>query len=456
MRRKVAIVGKTGFQHNSAELKIDCFSWPKLRDIKNIRDYDSVIINLPEKEEDRIDESSFHSKFNISIAQEMLTSGTKIIILGDPRLKIGVEGKSSENVLSWTGFQFDWDNHPGDTVIVSEYWYHEHAKKFLSSLKQWEYSLIACKLNLDLLGLVYDLGQLREHGTIFKVHQESLCWNRYRKDLASRVTLSLETKGRYGSNEVEILKGSFSLLPRTARSNDEDIAIILRDFIGIDASLPEPEWLEMYKAPGQELVEEQIQEIGLEIERQNQLLRQKEEEKEDIREPVKLLFDQGESLELAVGKVLQELGAQVRFPDNPGKEDGWLKVEVDGAIYEGVLEVKSTRNDQFGEDGLRQLLEWIHRGVEAEGKKYKGIFIGLSAREKAPNERPNPFSNNFKRTATLQGLAVIRSEDLYDLYCLAKNNCLDRDRFWSKLFEVKGVFDIQDLTAVEVEDIRTT
>ena len=36
------------------------------------------------------------------------------------------------------------------------------------------------------------------------------------------------------------------------------------------------------------------------------------------------------------------------MPVSGQTEDGWIAVEVRGVVYEGVLEIKSTRSDQFG------------------------------------------------------------------------------------------------------------
>ena len=60
------------------------------------------------------------------------------------------------------------------------------------------------------------------------------------------------------------------------------------------------------------------------------------------------------------------------------KEDGWITVKVDGIVYEGVLEIKSTKSGQFGEDGRKQLLDWIDRGRTLRLKNYKGYSLGIA------------------------------------------------------------------------------
>jgi hypothetical protein len=110
-------------------------------------------------------------------------------------------------------------------------------------------------------------------------------------------------------------------------------------------------------------------------------------EREKTRECLKLLYERGDQLEVVVRDILRGLGAHVEDPENPGKEDGWVTVQVSGQILEGVIEVKSTKNPQFGEDGIRQLLDWVDRGIQLRQKKYKGLFFGNSSVDKVINER---------------------------------------------------------------------
>jgi hypothetical protein len=113
---------------------------------------------------------------------------------------------------------------------------------------------------------------------------------------------------------------------------------------------------------------------------------------------------------------------------------------VDGNIYEGVLEVKSTRNEEFDEYGLKQLLDWINRGVELRRKKYKGIFVGNNSVDQPVGKRKGGFSDSWKKSAELHTIVAIKSEDLYSLYVLNKNVKLDANAFWKQLFSTNGIF----------------
>lgn len=46
-------------------------------------------------------------------------------------------------------------------------------------------------------------------------------------------------------------------------------------------------------------------------------------------------------------------------------------------------------------------------------KRYKPLFIGNSAIDRAPHERPNPFGDSWQASAALADVAGVLSEDLY-------------------------------------------
>lgn len=79
------------------------------------------------------------------------------------------------------------------------------------------------------------------------------------------------------------------------------------------------------------------------------------------------------------------------------------------------------------------------------GKNYKGIFIGNSAVTKplkSIGDRPNAFSDSWKKAAKLSRLCAMKSEELFLVYTLHKQGKLNLDDFWTKLFTTDGIFDI--------------
>ena len=270
----------------------------------------------------------------------------------------------------------------------------------------------------------------------FGLHKEVLCQNRYNNALAFALILCY--------NRVEL--GQLFFLPRIPLPEDETIQLVL-SCLGIDSELPEPEWLEGFDAPGQEEFDNEIDRIESQFGTLKKQLATAHEKRTKCRECLKLLYEKEYALEPVVRDVLRGLGADVEDPKEKGKEDGWLVVKVGDKTYEGVLEIKSTRRDQFSEDGRKQLLEWIDRGRAQRRKKYKGIFVGNSAVEKPIHDRPDAFSDNWKSAAELSEICALKTEHLYAIYVLKKIGKINMDEIWTTIFESNGVLNFDKYLA---------
>lgn len=448
---KIALIGAQGYQREAPE-RIDCFPWQSLPKGLNLRDYDTVILNLvPLAVRPEVNWPLFETLLNPRVTRELLHSQGRIIVIGDPRFSIPVPmndslGKSSGErpFLFWSGATFDWDGQPGDTVDISGDYEHRQFQEYLKNLKRWGYSLKRCKLDQaafqDLLGDP----AFERRGLNFVLQQHTLCWNRYRHALAFAINFALQRPARRYESEPETLFafGPTVFLPKTDLDEDQTIVTVLRDLCGVESASAEPAWVTAIAAPGQKVVDAKIQELISKRESLEEELERARKECEEARMPLKLLYERGVALEKAVREVMRYLGPDVEDPKEPGREDGWVAVQVSGKTYEGVLEVKSTRNDQFGEEGIRQLLDWVNRGVQLRQKRYKGIFVGNSAVEKPVTERPWPFSDNWRKSAEVGQLVALQSSDLFLIYFLAAKGKLNRDEFWSQLFNTDGVFDM--------------
>lgn len=45
-KRKVLLIGATGYQRTREDLRVDCCDWTKVQGIRNIRDFDTIILDL--------------------------------------------------------------------------------------------------------------------------------------------------------------------------------------------------------------------------------------------------------------------------------------------------------------------------------------------------------------------------------------------------------------------------
>jgi hypothetical protein len=217
---------------------------------------------------------------------------------------------------------------------------------------------------------------------------------------------------------------------------------------GVIYDTPSPEWLADI-APPQKVVA-----IDAEFARVSQQLAAMQatalglqQQRAAANAPLRLLYAQGEDLEMAVRNALAFLGAEVEPPSTPGKEDGWIRVTVGGRVEEAVLEIKSTRKNTFDEGGVRQLLDWRTRGIADRQVRYKPLFIGNPAADRPPHTRQPPFSTSWLRAAELGEIAAILTEDLYRAVLLHERGELNSDEFWSAIFTTNGEVDPSKLRA---------
>lgn len=454
-KRKIIILGCKGYQRSTDDIIVDCFSWEEISKIKNIRDYDTLVVNLLPLSDGKVklDGDIVFEHLNIVSTLEIIQNGGEIIVVGDPRFEVEVTNpddktkKINRPFLRWTGVDFFWDESPGDTKIFKDDYSHRSFQTYISHLNNWTYSLSGLKIDSERVIQFFNRDFFLTKGYKLDVKKDDFCYNRYKNALAFSLQI-----GIFSDREELLLYGPIHFLPKIDKSEDETLQIVLRDLCEIEAELPEPEWLQDYEAPGQEKIDKKIEQITLSINNGFQDLKRVRAEREKIRTCLKLLYEREYALEPATRDILRLLGAHIEDPSDPGKEDGWIVVSVEDKKYEGVLEIKSTRSDQFNEDGRKQLLDWIDRGIRTRQKKYKGIFIGNSAVDKPLKERPWAFSDSWEKSAELSEICAIKTEDLYLIYLLKQENKLDSDNFWKTLFGTNGIFNIKDFLQTQREE----
>lgn len=446
---RIALIGAAGFGMKSDDYQIECFPWRDVKRLKNIKDFDGIIIDLTSSEDVSPEEwSSFFEALNARTAFDLLESGASVIIMGDPRIECSLDksNRAFMKFLGWSMLNYAWDNRPGTTIILSTDAKYEAFMGYLRNLTRWDYSLTSCGIDEETLTRQVPVyGALMKSDYVLDVATEEYAHNRYGGSLSFSTRLVVyERQPAVPIGEKLVRRktfGSVLFLPQVDLTQEEAISSVLSDICGVEISVPEPEWLKMMKAPGQKELEEKEAAITEKI---ATLQSEREELGKHIaesRECLKLLYERGSELEDVVRNTLRQLGASVEEPDNPGNEDGWIIVTAGGQELKMVLEVKGTRNDQFGEGGIRQLLDWMQQGIMNRGEKSKGVFIGNSCIDKAVEDRPQPFSKNWVDKAEVSQIAAMTTTMLFNLFLLNLSGKLDQDRFWLDLFNTEGIFD---------------
>ena len=182
--QKVVLMGAKGFQRTTEGVQVDCFLWSQIGKIKNIRDYDTVILDLislcTSESRQSVDWKKFSGLLDFHNTADILMNGGMIIVVGDPRFSIDPEKKDkhakktrkadeqkSRPFLEWTGVDFAWDYEPGDTVGFQDDYDHRRFTDYVAKLVKWEYSLAQCRLNEDTIGQRFDLTYIRNRNARF-------------------------------------------------------------------------------------------------------------------------------------------------------------------------------------------------------------------------------------------------------------------------------------------------
>jgi hypothetical protein len=441
---KILILGARGYSFSDETTRVFSVGWDELQKIKNLRDYDVLILDLftgpPVVEWQRI-----YDLLDEEVMVNILRDG-EILIIGDPRFNVETSVESGGRIrrpfLEWTATRFQWHNERGDTVEVTNEHRLRNYQPYLDHLHRWDYALDGIQLVREQL-FIEDLNSFMAAGGRVRLEKTRLAWNRYGKDLAFRLNLILEAPDSRGFSEWEPVRelGHITFLPQTDLSEQESLLLLLRNLYGVESGATEPEWLLPYVAPGQQAVDQQIEHLTKQLEETSAQLSDAQLARAETRECLRLLYERGKPLEDAVRDILQVLGAEVEIPKEEGKEDGWISVVAGGKALEGVLEIKGTNSDQFDISGFRQLLEWHHRGIELRHKKYKPIFIGNSAADRPVDKRPVAFSDTWQKSAELASVVAVKTEDLYYAYELKLVGKLDVTKFWDNMFATDGVLE---------------
>jgi len=441
--KKLLIVGGGTLIGSTTETQVTCADWRNLKAVKNMRDYDAIVFNCATwNPKESLDISSVSSVFSVSTFAEFLASGGVAVFLGDPRFDVFAWGRRT--FLYWTGLEVTWDSQPGDTRVLGKdagvY------QRYLADLSQWKYSLATATVSKVLRDEVTTRLGVTGEDIRLRFRQQPLCRTRYDRWLAFAIQAIIQERriqiGGEGWFDVVEL-GEVTFLPETDLAATDALETVLKDRFGVTVKESEPEWAKPIVAIGQEAVDDRIATLETTIADAQMALEMERATRMNVREPIRLLYDSGHSLEQIVRNILGSLGAQVEDPTDPGKEDGWITVTIGDQTLEGVLEVKSTSNGQFSQEGPRQLLDWINRGIELRGKLFKGIFVGNGSFGTPVEERPDPFSDEFRKAAALRKIVCLTTTHLYQAYDMDRRGKLDRAVFWKVIFGTNGILEPQ-------------
>ena len=190
-KKKILLIGGDGFDATNEDAIISCFSWTRLQSTINLRDFDTIVINLLELNErirQQINWSLFDDIVNFTVARDVLQNNGRILIVGDPRFKFEIEIKNDQGkpervtrpFLFWTGLRCSWDNSAGDTVEFRDTYNNQAYSEYVKRLRKWNYSLDRCQIDDATVDAFFNVNYLQSAGLEVDVELTPIVENRYR------------------------------------------------------------------------------------------------------------------------------------------------------------------------------------------------------------------------------------------------------------------------------------
>lgn len=437
--KKIFILGEDNLNGTQNGIIFESLAWKDLAKVPSLKDYDSVVINiLPPFNKDNIDWKLFDEALNPEVVGNILYPGGSILILGNPTFDTpgqpGIRfGSKPYPFLDWTGLGFSWNESSGNTKNIFDDTRLQKYKPYLNNLDKWFFALEHRNILLLNTFEIQKGLKIFSQNTTIHCDVRPICTNRNHESLAFEVFI-LEHERKFGC---------IKFFPQTKLSFKKSLYMMLEIEHGILNSVKEPEWVSGLVAPNQEGVDKKILSIQKQIENLNEDLETVIDEKTNIRSCLKVLYTTADELETSAHNLLSELGANVRKPPTKERCDGWISVGKGEELLEGVLEIKSAKNEEFDQKGLKQLMDWVSDGRFDEEKDYKGIFIGANSINNPSQDRKKGFNSDWIRKAKRENIVLLNTTDLLSIYTQHKAGLLDYNAFWSCLFNTSGLFEYE-------------
>lgn len=278
--------------------------------------------------------------------------------------------------------------------------------------------------------------------------------------------IASDRQGRHSACEIEVyanfkvgndsrqpiqrrVVGSIVFLPSIGTEPKERFIGLLETLYGVSIKAVAPLWAEDMQAPSQKAVDDELLLLNSEYEAVTNRIQLTLQRRDAVRLPLKVLYALDRELETCVLDLLFSLGGTVEEPTVVGEEDGWVTAMIDGVPLLGVMEIKSTAKAFVNEDALKQVSQWVDKGVREREVQPKGIIIANADALTDPKDRGSAFLDPLKRKATIAQRVLLDTKDLYEVYCRVEDGTLAPSQFWRALFETNGHLTMELIEAAK-------
>lgn len=400
---------------------------------------------LPSQLSDESQRDTIYRLLTIDYVHEALTSGTRILVIGNPRIEANFYDRPTLPFLHWTGYDFTWKSVGGDTKEILPYQERFGLQSYLERISRWEYALISTHPSnaYEYASMVQNAKRLKR---VVFMSTLGLAKNRNDELISFALILQSYKENDYGITDQKQFAPIVFIPLGVSDSPEEDLRFILKDTLDISIAQEPPDWILEMEAPGQSARDHRISEIKMEIANHQAQLATEEAARAELRKCLDVLYQIGGPLETAVKNLLRELGGTIEEPPVKGFRDAYLTISIGDELQRAVLEIKGTSKAQFDMKGFKQVLQWRDEAMIDSGEKYRAIFIGNSAIDDPPYERDDPFGDGWIKQTRLHKVTALSTSTLYEAYCAFKTGKLDIVRFWNALFGTDGVVSFHSLS----------
>lgn len=446
-RRRVLVIGST--QRRS----VPCVGW--LDDIPNLADFDVIIINLASLDRISLVKMSRVDKERLTRMRsqlfDLMLSGGEVYCILAPFLAFGsylyfpdgsVEPEWSN--FKWSPIGFSITEIRGESVRVED---EIKFEEYLRHVSGWEGFLNSTA------SLNYIEERLRSENRL--AADEEVFWqnfplafNRYGKPLASSLCFGVrEQETEHAEPKIRFVSDMLHLLPPPTKiSVEQGVDLLIEEAKGLPAKSLAPDWAERYRIPGEESLEQKINEAARRIKAAEREQKRCFRAYRELLRCKSLLYEHGDHLRQTVTEVLRRLEFPVKAyasaPELLTVQTRYGRLLIDATGRSGPA--------QIGD--LQSLLRHAIFAQE-DGRIWKGVLVFNHYRLEDPmSARPAAFTAEVTARAREMRFALLTSESLYASYCSVLRGSMLREELEDRLYHSVGIVN---LPAAEVQTTRS-
>lgn len=424
--------------------------WPALAD------FDVVILNLAGLDRFTLIRLSNIDKERLSRMRseifDLLLSNGEVYCLLSPFLAFGstVYGPDGSAEPEWSNYQwsplgFSTTEIRGESVLLEE---GAKFEEYLRQVTRWD-----CYLNpsANVSYLEERLGREGQVGADEEVFWQSLplALNRYGKAVAASLCFGVRQRDARedACTKIRWVSDFIHLLPIPNRVTvEQGIDLLIEEARGLPARSLSPEWVQLYRVPGEKNLEQKLGETLRRIQAAEREQKQLFQMHRDLQRCKGLLFEHGENLKRILAEVFRRLGYAVRSYA-PGTE--LLVVET----RQGKLIVDAAgRSGPAQAEDLQLLLKYAIYAQEDDGRIWKGLLVFSHYRLDDPTQpRPPAFPPDVLRTAREMHLGLATAEGMFAAFCAIRQGSMLVEELTDRLLKTTGALE---LPSAEPESVQ--